>query len=87
MKDTPKREIRLPHAKKWIKTYRGKNLVKGYAKKFHVDNLCAVKELRILGIEISAECEKHVVMASEARRKHRLALIVSRQIQSIRVFI
>lgn len=74
MKDTPKREVRLPHAKKWIKTYRGKNLIKGYAKKFHVDKLCAVKELRILGIEVSAECEKRVVMSIEARKKQRLAI-------------
>lgn len=74
MKDTPKREFRLPEAKSWIKTYRGKNLVKGYEKKFHVDKLCAVKELQILGIELSSECERQVVIASEARRKHKLAI-------------
>ena len=58
MKITPKRERRLCSAKNWIKTYSGNNIVKGYSKKYSVDKLCAFKELRMIGVEISEEYEK-----------------------------
>jgi ribosomal protein L34E len=44
MKKTPKREYRIRSAKSWIKTYTGKNVVKGYSKKYSVDKLCAVSK-------------------------------------------
>lgn len=49
------REGRLQAGKAWIKKYEGKNIVKGYSKHFAVDLLSAVKELKLLGIEISEE--------------------------------
>jgi hypothetical protein len=52
---TCKREKRLRSAKDWIKAYTGKHIAKGYAKHFTVDLLCAITELRILGVEIKAE--------------------------------
>lgn len=68
-KKTPKRNIRLLSAKEWTKTYNGNNIVKGYSKKYGVDKLCAIKELRIIGIEISEEYEKQVRQSLEALRK------------------
>jgi len=73
MKNTPKRKYRLQTAKDWIKTYSGKNLVKGYSKKYGVDKLCAVVELRMIGIEISEEYERQLKNSMEANRKQRLS--------------
>jgi predicted membrane metal-binding protein len=71
MKKTLKRDIRLSSAKNWIKTYSGNNLVKGYSKKYSIDKLCAVKEIRILGVEISEEYEKQLIHSMEALRQQR----------------
>jgi hypothetical protein len=73
MKKTPKKEVRLNYAKTWIKTYPGKNPVKGYSKKYGVDKLCAVKELRLIGVEISEAYEKQLKRSLEELRKQRLA--------------
>jgi len=73
MKNTLKREKRLSSAKVWIKTYSGNNLVKGYSKKYSVDKLCAVKELRMIGVEISVEYEKQLINSMEALRQQRLS--------------
>lgn len=72
MKKTLKREYRLSSAKNWIKTYKGDNIVKGYSKKYSVDKLCAVKELRMIGVEISAEYERQLINSMEALKKQRL---------------
>ena len=48
-------EGRLKAGKSWIKIYEGKDIVKAYSKHFAVDLFCAVKELKLLGIEISEE--------------------------------
>ena len=63
-----KRKQRLPKAKEWIAEYEGKDIVKGYAKKFGVDKLCAVKELRMLGMEISEEKVQKVKAGMEQKR-------------------
>jgi len=49
------RPARLQAAKHWLPSYTGKNMVRGYAKHFAVDLLCAVKELEMLGYRISPE--------------------------------
>ena len=67
------RERRLNSAKNWIKTYSGNNIVKGYSKKYSVDKLCAVKELRMVGVEISEEYEKQLINWMEALKQQRLA--------------
>jgi hypothetical protein len=72
MKKTPKREFRFSSAKSWIKTYKGDNIVKGYSKKYSVDKLCAVKELRMIGVEISEEYERQLINSMEALKKQRL---------------
>lgn len=79
MKNTPKRERRLNSAKNWIKTYSGNNPVKGYSKKYSVDKLCAVKELRMIGIDISEEYEKQLINSMEALRHQRLSFKKKRE--------
>ncbi len=79
MKNTPQKERRLNSAKNWIKTYTGNNLVKGYSKKYSVDKLCAVKELRMIGVDISEEYEKQLINSMEALRQQRLSLKKKRE--------
>lgn len=73
MKETPKRAYRLRSAKSWIKTYSGNNIVKGYSKKYLVDKLCAVNELRMIGVDISDENEKQLIKSMEAPSQQRLS--------------
>ena len=73
MKKTPKRENRLRSANSWIKTYPGNNIVKGYSKKYSVDKLCAVKELLMIGVDISEEYEKQLINSMESLRQQRLS--------------
>jgi hypothetical protein len=47
-----KRQSRLQTAKHWIPIYSGKNIVKGYQNWLGVDLLCAVQELKMLGIKL-----------------------------------
>jgi len=71
------REARLSCAKDtgWIDKYEGKRIVKGYRKWFGVDSLCAIVELRLLGVAISDDYETSVrnsiPSAAEARKKRR----------------
>lgn len=73
MKQTAKRNARLKSGKHWIKTYSGKRIVKGYSKKYGVNMLCAVKELRLLGLEISEEYEKQLWQGLKALKQQKLA--------------
>lgn len=66
-----KREARLQSAGHWIPRYTGKNLVRGYARRFRVDLLCAVKELRMLGVEVSADYEAKLNTTMQARQSKR----------------
>jgi len=72
MKTNIKRDQRLNSARTWIKTISGNNLVKGYSKKYSVDKLCAVKELRMIGIEISEEYELQPINSIKAFRQQKL---------------
>jgi len=65
------REGRLQSARSWIPKYEGKNIVKGYSKWYGVDFLCAIKELRILGIHIEEEREKQIRASLEGRVRER----------------
>jgi len=71
------REARLSCARDtgWVDQYEGKRIVKGYRKWFGVDSLCAIVELRLLGIAISSEYETSVrnsiQSAAEARKKRK----------------
>jgi hypothetical protein len=54
---TLNRKKRLKLAPKWIGTYNGKNLVRGYARHFSVDLICAITELRMIGCPVPEEYE------------------------------
>lgn len=47
-----KRTARLQSARSWLAAYKGKRVVRSYAKWFAVDRWCAVLELRMLGVDI-----------------------------------
>jgi ribosomal protein L34E len=79
MRKTLKREYRLRSAKDWIKTYSGNNVVKGYSKKYSVNKLCAVKELRMIGFEISEEYENQLRKSLEWLKQQRLSLKKKRE--------
>lgn len=59
----------------WVGRYGGRDLVRGYARWFGVDRLCAVLELRRLGVAISADEEErarqHIATAARLRAERR----------------
>lgn len=63
--NTPRRK-RMNHKRRmvagavWVKDNPEKNLVKRYARWFGVDLLCAIKELRLLGRDVSTAYETQV---------------------------
>jgi len=62
------KEYRLGSSKEWIKTYDGKNIVRGYSKWYGVDLLCAIKELRVNGVTVDEEYEEKVRLSIEAKK-------------------
>ena len=62
---------RLKSAVEWVKTYSGQKIVHGYCKRYGVDKLCAVKELRLIGIAISEEYENQLQQSIEALKNQR----------------
>jgi outer membrane receptor for Fe3+-dicitrate len=73
MKKSLARTERLKKAGKWLKSYPGQKPVKAYARHYGVDKICAIKELRMLGVEISVEYEKAISNTIDAiyRQKER----------------
>jgi hypothetical protein len=65
------RTARLRSAKRWLTGYRGKNLVRGYKKWFGVSDVCAVVELRILGVDIPDARLEQARRDEQARAPHR----------------
>lgn len=72
-----RRAARLQTAIKWRSGYRGKNIARGYARWFGVDLVCAIVELRMLGVAIDAEYEaqirRTIAARAEARARQRAA--------------
>ncbi len=71
-----KKQARLAHARStgWVSKYQGKNIVKGYRKWFGVDWLTAVRELRMLGVDVPPEREAEIRRTLLAgRASHRKA--------------
>jgi len=66
-----KRKDRLKAAEKFLKTFKGKNLVKGYSEWFGTNKVCTIQELEILGHEIDKDLKKQVYRDHE--RKCRVA--------------
>lgn len=71
-----KRAARLSTAKSWMRTYKGKNIVRGYRKHYGVDLMCAIVELQKLGAAIDPvyieRVKVTVQQVAEARRKKKL---------------
>jgi hypothetical protein len=68
---TLSRARRLQRAKQWLAAYRGKNLVRGYKKWFGVDDVCAVVELRMLGVDLPDARLEQARRNEQARAAHR----------------
>ncbi|MEO8702757.1 MAG: hypothetical protein ABI867_22120 [Kofleriaceae bacterium] len=66
-----RRPARLQAAVKWRSGYGGKNIVRGYARWFGVDLVCAIVELRMLGVAIEAGYELHIRRSNEVRAEAR----------------
>jgi hypothetical protein len=66
-----RRPARLLAAMKWRAGYGGKNLVRGYARWFGVDLICAIAELRMLGMAVDPEYEAQLRLTIAARAKWR----------------
>jgi len=64
-----KRKQRLQKAEKFISTYEGKNIVRGYCRKFNVGQVCAIKELEILGYEVDLDYKKQAFSQHNVRIK------------------
>jgi len=47
-----KRAARLSNAQAWLPKYDGKNVVRGYRKRYGVDLLCAIAELQMLNVHL-----------------------------------
>ena len=60
-----------------MKSYNGKSLMRGYAKWFGVDKLCAIRELKILGVPISEAIEKQVIDSLHQRIAKNLIVVPS----------
>lgn len=61
------REQRLRSAKKWLETYAGKNIFKGYRQHYGVDWKTAFTELEMLGVNVDAEYKKRVLESIESQ--------------------
>ncbi|NOU46789.1 MAG: hypothetical protein HOO86_06980 [Bacteroidales bacterium] len=71
-KQTPRRKTltkkgRVDSAKDWITTYDGQNLISEYAKWFGVDKICAINELKTLGVIIPDNLENQIVDSHKRR--------------------
>lgn len=66
-----RRPARLASARRWLASYSGKNVVRGYRKRYGVDWLCAVCELRLLGIEVDPKYVAQLEATVAQRRLER----------------
>lgn len=74
---------RLQSAKatNWVANYQGANIVRGYRKWFGVDLLCAIAELRLLGVTVDRDYESQLrgtvdsLTASRQRKKLKRASV------------
>jgi hypothetical protein len=60
------RAQRLQAARTWVRTYRGRDIVRGYRRWYGVDTITAILELRQLGIGVS---ETRFAQAKETERQ------------------
>jgi hypothetical protein len=65
------RAARLQAANSWLAEYPGKNLVRGYKKRFGVEDVRAVLELRMLGVDIPDARLEQARRDQQSRKKKR----------------
>jgi hypothetical protein len=58
-------------ATNWVAKYEGKNVIKGYANWYGVDLICAIVELRLLGVSISHGRESQVRQSLSRNSRNR----------------
>jgi len=68
MPQTLPKEKRLARAPKWIASYTGTHIDKAYKKRFGVDQLCAMKELIMLGVNLDPVYVERTTEAEMIRR-------------------
>ncbi|MBN1121815.1 MAG: DUF2695 domain-containing protein [Anaerolineae bacterium] len=62
---------RLQSARTWLPTYEGKNIAKGYRKRYRVDWPTAFRELEMLGVEFDPAYKEQVLSTIERQRELR----------------
>lgn len=67
------RKGRLDAAKDWLLKYNGKKIISGYAKWFGVDKICAITELKTLGVIIPESMENQIVESHKRKAEQRKA--------------
>ena len=74
-KQKNKCQSRLQAAKHWITTYNGKKIIKGYKNRFGVGLVCAINELKMLGLQFDDQYITQLLQSNEqkiaGRRKRR----------------
>jgi len=65
------RAARLQSAKQWLPTYTSRDVVKGYRNWYGVDTVCAIIELRQLGIKIDEQRLAHAKRTEEEKARQR----------------
>jgi len=73
-----KKEARLNAAKGWMEKYDGKSIISGYSKWFGVDKACAIRELKLLGVQIPDELEKQILKSEKERIALKISIRASR---------
>jgi hypothetical protein len=68
-----RRPARLADARQWLSTHQGGSVEGAYERWYGVDRLCAITELRLLGVPISEEYEALVRASIDRRTKARVA--------------
>jgi hypothetical protein len=76
-----KRPARLRSAQAWLPKYDGKNVVRGYRKRYGVDLLCAIAELQMLNahldpmyVEQVRTTVKNQIIRRAARKKEAVSI-------------
>jgi hypothetical protein len=71
-----KQEQRLQSARSWLPTYAGRNVFRGYRKRYGVDWPTALRELEMLGVAVDPAYQEQVLRTvheqAEARKRRRL---------------
>lgn len=68
---------------RWVESYTGGDLVRGYARWYGVDLVCAVIELRLLGVQITAEREEQARRTAAAQAAGRAARRRARELEAV----